>query len=162
MGLVEGGSQVRALRDAGTVLTEMVEPGMPRFGIAVLPRDESPIARYFERAAPFYTIGLAGSIASALNVRYTQSIRSLLESLVRARLLGHRHTRCLETYRRLLVMNHSLRAMAGHLGTSPTKHKSAIRVVSAKIAMARKRQTVAAKKKAPETSAHIFDYGNAT
>lgn len=65
--LVEGGSQVRALRDAGTVLTEMVEPGMPRFGVAVLPRDESPIARYFQRAAPFYTIGLAGSIASALN-----------------------------------------------------------------------------------------------
>jgi len=51
--LVEGGSQVRALREAGTVVKELVEPGMPRFGFAVLPRDGSPIARYFERAAPF-------------------------------------------------------------------------------------------------------------
>ena len=64
--LVEGGSQVRALREAGTVITEMVGPGAPRMGFAVLPRDGSPIARYFEQAKPFYTIGLAGSIASAL------------------------------------------------------------------------------------------------
>lgn len=63
--LVEGGSQVRALREAGTVIIEMVEPGTPRFGFAVLPRDDSPLARYFECARPFYTIGLAGSLAGA-------------------------------------------------------------------------------------------------
>ena len=66
MDLVEGGSQVRALREAGTMLTEMAEPGTPRFGFAVRPRDDSPIARYFQQVKPFYTIGLAGSIASAL------------------------------------------------------------------------------------------------
>jgi hypothetical protein len=64
--LVEGGSQARALREAGTVIIEMVEPGTPRFGFAVLPRDDSPIARYFKQVTPFYTIGLAGSIAAAL------------------------------------------------------------------------------------------------
>jgi len=67
--LVDGGSQTRALREAGTVVTELVDPGMPRFAFAVLPRDGSPIARYFENAMPFYTIGLAGSIAAALTTR---------------------------------------------------------------------------------------------
>lgn len=67
--LVEGGDQVRALREAGTVIIELVEPGMPRFGFAVLPRDDSPVSRYFlEQAKPFYTIGLAGSIAAALEL----------------------------------------------------------------------------------------------
>jgi hypothetical protein len=66
--LVEGGSEKRALREAGTVVTELVEFGMPRFAFAVLPRDGSPIARYFEQATPFYTIGLASSIAAALKL----------------------------------------------------------------------------------------------
>jgi hypothetical protein len=63
--LIDGGDQVRALRETGTVITESVELGMSRFGVAVLPRDDSAVARYFlTQATPFYTIGLAGAIAS--------------------------------------------------------------------------------------------------
>jgi len=43
---------------------------MPRFAFAVLPRDDSKVSRYFlEEAVPFYTIGLAGSIAAAFKSR---------------------------------------------------------------------------------------------
>lgn len=67
MDLVEGGDQIRAVREAGTVIAELGEAGMPRFGVAQLPRDGSAVSRYFlEHAKPFYTIGLAGSIAAAL------------------------------------------------------------------------------------------------
>ena len=66
MALAQGSSQARALREAGTVVTELVNPGMPRFAFALLPRDGSSMERYFEQVKPFYTIGLAGSIASAL------------------------------------------------------------------------------------------------
>ena len=67
--LAAGGDQVRALREAGTVISEVDEPGMPTFSVAVLPRDGSAISRYFlEQATPFYSIGLAGSIAAALKM----------------------------------------------------------------------------------------------
>ena len=68
--LIEAGSETRALREASTVLAELTEPGMPQFAFAVLPRDGSPIANYFKDAQPFYTIGIAGAIASALKVNY--------------------------------------------------------------------------------------------
>jgi len=65
--LVDGGDQVRALRETGTVITESQEAAEPSFGVAVLRHDDSPVSRYFrEQAKPFYTIGLAGSIAAAL------------------------------------------------------------------------------------------------
>jgi hypothetical protein len=67
--LVDGGDQVRALRDTGTVITESRESDEPSFGVAVLRRDDSQASRYFqEQATPFYTIGLAGSITAALKL----------------------------------------------------------------------------------------------
>ena len=65
--LAEGANHVRALREAGTVITESWLSGMPTFGVVVLPRDGSAVSRYFlEQATPFFTIGLTGSIASVL------------------------------------------------------------------------------------------------
>jgi hypothetical protein len=65
MDLKDGADEMRAVRESGTVIRELSEAESPRFAVGRLLRDGSPVARYFlEQATPFYTIGLAGSIAS--------------------------------------------------------------------------------------------------
>jgi hypothetical protein len=65
MDLKDGADEMRAVREAGTVIRELSEAETPRFAVARLLRDGSPVACYFlDQADPFYTIGVAGSLAS--------------------------------------------------------------------------------------------------
>lgn len=61
--LTESADEERALREAGTVITEYNAPGMTTFDLGILTRDDSMIMKYFrEKARPFYEVGIVGRL----------------------------------------------------------------------------------------------------
>lgn len=61
--LNESADEERALREAGTVITEFNAPGMTIFDLGILTHDDSTIMKYFrERATPFFEIGVVGRL----------------------------------------------------------------------------------------------------